>query len=161
MATDITNVKCNLLPFSKACSTSVFLILCSFITIHLVIQLESWKSLIPLPFTLTSKLNNPSCAHYSEYHSISSIQASIFFFLKTMVSVCKSYPPLQVWILLIHSQNAAWDFFVRCKSEHVSPYCLQDKVPTHLHGRASFDLVPAKHSRSFPCYLNSSSLYTL
>lgn len=103
----------------------------------LFIQLESWKSLIPLSFALTPKLNNPSCAHYSEYHSISSIQASIFFFLKTMVSVCKSYPPLQVWILLIHSQNAAWDFFVRCKSEHVSPYCLQDKVPTHLHGIAS------------------------
>ena len=54
--------------------------------------------------------------------------------LKIIVTVCKLCLPTQAWVLLIHSHDVVWWFLVKCKSECVSPPCLQDKAPTWQHG---------------------------
>ena len=54
--------------------------------------------------------------------------------LKIIVTVCKLCLPTQAWVLLIHSRDVVWWFLVKCKSECVSPPCLQDKAQTWQHG---------------------------
>lgn len=64
------------------------------------------------------------------------VQASVFL-LKMAITVWKPCLPRQVWVLLIHSLYAAWESLVKYKPQHVSPHCLQNKVPTYQTGMPS------------------------
>lgn len=142
MTTDTTNLKHKSFLFSKACSSSCVSHPGQYLpyspchpTAVLRIAFSSLNLLWTQSLVLLPRLNDPSCAHYSEYHSISS--GLSVFLLKMAITVCKPCLPRQVWVLLIHSHYAAWESLVKYKPQYVSSHCLQNEVPTYQTGMPS------------------------